>query len=120
MTCPPPAYCRCGAVLEPDGEYVAQQQHVLPEIRIETVEFHRQKVVCTRCTRTHVAPSGTCTWSVRFASVCAVVRCENRALYLESTRDTLMDAVYSQKGHTLLTLVGYDVNDLSVISPLIT
>ena len=56
VTCPPPAYCSCGAALEPNGEYVAQQQHVLPEIRIETVEFQRQKAVCTRCARTHVAP----------------------------------------------------------------
>ena len=56
VICPPPAYCSCGAVLEPNGEYVAQQQHVLPEIRIETVEFQRQKAVCTRCARTHVAP----------------------------------------------------------------
>ena len=59
VTCPPPAYCSCGAVLAPNGEYVAQPQQVLPEIRIEIVEFQRQKAVCTRCARTHVSPSGT-------------------------------------------------------------
>ena len=56
VSCPPPVYCSCGGELEPTGEYVSQQQYVLPEIQIETIAYQRQKAVCTRCAQTQIAP----------------------------------------------------------------